>query len=353
MRIALLAPLEVRVPPLGYGGIELVVSLLCEGMVRRGHQVTLFASGDSITTAALSSVCSRFLWGTDLPKPVLNMLNVFSCFDRAGDFDLIHNHTEVEGAAMPAANLVSTPVLTTLHDGNLQPGQRLVFERYCGWHNSISRSAERLLGPVTRSRAAGVIYNAIEAGSYPFSVVASEPYMVFLGRISEQKGPHLAIEVARRTDRPLILAGPVDEGDMHYFRSAVEPGIDGVLVRHIGEVNPLQKRRLLDGAYCLLAPITWEEPFGLFMIEAMACGVPVIALNRGAAAELVLDEKTGFVVSSIDEMCDAIQRIGEIDRRRCRLHVEENFDVDRMVDDYIAIYRRIVEPSAVGCGHTD
>lgn len=341
MRIAMIAPLELRVPPVAFGGTELVVSLLTEELVRRGHDLTLFASGDSVTAARLVSVCSRFLWGTDSDSEILNLLNVVACLRQGDQFDIIHNHNERAGLAM--AGLVDTPVLTTIHN-NYAGDQLFLFANYQGWYNPISLSASSLLP--AKERSAGVIYNPIDVDSYPFNDGEREPYLLFLSRMCQEKGPHLAIEVAKRLGRRLVLAGNFwDREDEEYFRTKVLPEVDGEQIRYVGEADYFQKRELMSSAYCLLAPITWSEPFGLFMAEAMACGTPVVAFNRGAAPEVVSNGETGFVVDNLDEMTEAVQRIHEVDPIRCREHVRRNFDVPRVVDDYLAAYELVISSS--------
>ena len=336
MRIGMIAPLEMRVPPVAYGGTELVVSLLTEELVRRGHDVTLFASGDSLTNARLIAGSPHFLRGSGHNSSIYTMLNVMSCLEQAGDFDVIHNHTCFEG--MATAGLLETPVLTTLH-GGLQDDWLLLFERYKGWYNTISRSAKGLLPP--KERFAGVIYNSIDHETYPFNSGPREDYLLFLSRISREKGAHLAIEVAKRVGRRLLLAGNVDNVDAAYFEKEILPEVDGNLVIYVGEADYDMKRRLFANASCLLAPITWDEPFGLFMAEAMACGTPVIALRKGAAPELVIHGETGFVVDDIEGMAEAVGLLDAIDPLACRREVEERFSVGRMTDDYLAAYTRI------------
>lgn len=337
MRIAMIAPVEMRVPPIAYGGTELVVSLLTEELMRRGHEVTLFASGDSQTKARLVSVCDRFVRGSGRDGGILTMLNVLACMEQAERFDIIHNHTCFEGLSV--AGLVHRPVLTTLH-GGLAGDWLLLFQHYKGWYNTISRAMKDLLPP--KERFAGNIYNAIDVSSYPFNGGKREPRLLFLSRMSPEKGPHLAIEVARRLKMPLVLAGNVHPVDEVYFRSYVMPQVDGHLVRYIGEADYHMKRELLAEAFCLLAPITWPEPFGLFMAEAMACGTPVVAFNRGAAPEVVRHGVTGFVVETLEDMVRAVPAVERLDPRACREHVKARFDVPRMADDYLAAYERIL-----------
>jgi glycosyltransferase involved in cell wall biosynthesis len=341
MRIGILAPLEMRVPPVGYGGTELVVSLLTEGLVKLGHDVTLFASGDSITGARLISVCPEFLRGKKLEKSIYNLRNAVACLQRANQFEIIHNHTQLEGLSM--AGLTRTPMLTTLH-GDLKGDWRQLFLDYQGWYNTISESAKKLLPD--KERYAGVIYNAIDVKSYPFNEKSGD-YLLYLSRINRDKGPHIAIEVAKRLNRKLILAGNIDTPDEVYFREEVLPGIDNNLIQFIGEADLRKKKELLSGAYCLLAPIIWEEPFGLFMAEAMACGTPVVVFKRGSAPEVVSHGETGFVLDTIDQMVDAVKYVPQINRRRCREHVAQNFDVPLMVERYIEAYRMVMEKAAV------
>ncbi len=327
---------------MAYGGTELIVSLLTEEYIKRGHEVTLFASGDSVTQAKLVSVCPHYLRGSNRDKNILNMLNAVACMEKSREFDIIHNNTQLEG--MSIAGLAKAPMLTTLH-GNLKGDWLMLFNRYKGWYNTISRSAKSLLP--NKEHFAGIIYNAIDVKAYPFNGSRSESYLLFLSRISHEKGPHLAIEVAKKLGMKLIIAGNVDVFDERYFRDEVLPKVDGDLIKYIGEVDFDKKVELMMGAYCLIAPITWPEPFGLFMIEAMACGTPVVALNRGSVPEVVKDGKTGFVVNSLVEMADAIPKARGIDGKVCRKHVEQNFDAPRMAEDYLKAYELVLKESLV------
>jgi glycosyltransferase involved in cell wall biosynthesis len=344
MRIAMIAPLEMRVPPVGYGGTELVVSLLTEELVRRGHNVTLFASGDSETSAHLVPGSETFLRGTNRVSQVLSLLNVLTCIESADDFDIIHNHTCPEGLAL--AGIAGTPMLSTLH-GGMTGDWLLLLQQYRGWYNTISHSAQSLLPK--KARFTGVVYNGIDHQTYPFNDSPRDSTLLFLSRISREKGTHLAIEVARRLDRPLIIAGNVHEVDAEYFEKEVEPLIDGRLIRYVGEAGYLAKRELLANASCLLAPITWDEPFGLFMAESMACGTPVVALRRGAAPELISHGETGFVVETVDEMVRMVPRVSEISPYACRARVTELFSVERMTTSYLAAYRNVIEASRLAC----
>lgn len=340
MRIAIVAPLEIRVPPIAYGGTERVVSTLTEALVRQGHDVTLFASGDSKTSAKLVSIVPEFLRKSERSSPILSFMNMVSCLENSDDFDIIHNHTNFEGLA--TAGLVSTPMLTTFH-GHLTDELIPLFMRYRGWYNTISKSAKSLLPP--KERFAGVVYNAIETAAYPFSCKERNGFLLYLSRFSPEKGPHLAIKVARRLNMPLVMAGNLHPNDQQFFESEILPYIDGKMIRCEGEIDDQRKKELMMEAKCLLAPIDWPEPFGLFMIEAMACGTPVIAMDRGSAREVVYDGETGYVVSSLDEMARAIKQIGNIDPWNCRRHVLRNFDGPILAKNYLHAYERVISES--------
>ncbi len=333
-------------PPTGHGGIELVVSLLTEELVRRGHEVALFASGDSVTKAHLHSVYPQALkGGVGLPNPdydatVYRILNITACLEQAHTFDIIHNHLWPEAIAL-MANFVKTPMLLTLHCPIDEVGLASL-SAYKQCYNTISKSQKA--GLPDRGFV-GVIYNAIDCKSYPFGPEKRDGYLLFLSRICLEKGTHIAIEAAKRLRQRLIIAGTVNipYEDRGYFSKMVEPEIDGKLICYFGEADYYQKRELLANADCLLAPITWPEPFGLVMVEAMACGTPVVAFNRGAASEVILHGKTGFIVNSLDEMVEAVGEIHRIDRRFCQEYAERHFDVPRMADDYLIVYERILQ----------
>lgn len=341
MRILQVAPLWERVPPPAYGGTEAVVSLLTDALVRRGHDVVLRASGDSITLAKLRSVYPRSLrtaGGIESTLPY-DLVHAADALRDAGDFDIVHNH--MGEMFMAFADMLDVPMLTTTH-GNLTADSRFVWEQYNGFFNTISWSQAKHIVGFRNARFAGVVHNAIDVGSYPFRA-DKDDYLLCLARVSPEKGTHLSIEVARRLGMPLVIAGKVDRVDRDYFRTAIEPEIDGKQIRFFGEADARQKRELYARARVLLAPITWEEPFGLVMPEAMACGTPVVAFARGAAPEIVEDGETGFLVRDVDEMVEAVRHVGEIDPARCRRHVEKRFDIPVMVDGYLEAYERILE----------
>lgn len=348
MKILQIAPLWETVPPHTYGGTEAVVHLLVEELVRRGHDVTLVASGDSKTSARLRSCYPRSLRTAELKdkNPYSWMHSVLALKD-AAEYDVVHNHAGEE--VMALSHLVDgVPMLTTMHC-QITPDTRFVWQHYNGHYNAISWSQAGHIREMAGGRFAGVAYNGIDVASFPFQEKKDE-HLLFLGRISMDKGTHLAIEVARRTGKRLLIAGKVDPADYNYFLSLVAPQIDGAKVVYVGEADAEMKRRLYKEASGLLMPILWEEPFGLVLAESQACGTPVIVFNRGAAPEIVLHEETGFVVDTVDEMANAVSRLGEISPEACRRNVAENFDNSTMAMRYLQLYERILTTGAVTKG---
>jgi glycosyltransferase involved in cell wall biosynthesis len=340
MRILQLAPPWETVPPPAYGGIESVVGLLADGLVRRGHEVTLWASGDSLSLARLRSVYPRSLRTAHELKDrhVYEWVHVAEALREARQFDIIHNHAGE--LAMAMAGLVDVPTLSTMH-GQITPDAHFVWQHYLGHYNTISVSQHSIFPSLPRAHYQGVIHNSIDVGSFQFSY-RKDDYLLHLSRISEEKGTHLAIQVAKRLGVRLIVAGKVDAVDRDYFHAAVEPEIDGKLIQFYGEADSHAKRQLYAHARCLLLPICWEEPFGLVMPEAMACGTPVIAFARGAALEIVVHGETGYLVEGVDQMVAAVKAVDRIDPYRCRQHVERCFDTAVMVEAYLAAYQRVL-----------
>ncbi|MBI2760493.1 MAG: glycosyltransferase family 4 protein [Chloroflexi bacterium] len=343
MRILQLAPIWETVPPPAYGGTEAVVHDLVEGLIARGHDVTLWASGDSSTGARLRASYPRSLRRADdlgdrYPHDWLHIARALE--DAAGGgYDLLHNHA----GELPLAflRLLDIPVLTTMH-GNPTADTLPIWRESGGWYNTISRAQFERQCIAGGPRYAGVVYNGINTSSFPFSATKGD-FLLFLSRMSEEKAPHLAIEAAGRLGRRLVMAGKVDWRDRPYFERAVAPLIDNDRVVFLGEAGGQLKRELYRDARALLMPLQWDEPFGLVIVEAMACGTPVIAFPRGAAPELVLDGQTGFLVRDVDAMVESIARLPEIDSFRCRLHVEQRFDAGVMTDGYLALYHRILD----------
>jgi glycosyltransferase involved in cell wall biosynthesis len=343
MRIAEIAPPWVKVPPERYGGIEWIASLLTDGLVERGHEVTLYASGDSTTRARLRAPLedpAGFGYGTWYEA--VNTLTTHSipAFLEAERYDIIHDHSGAVAACLGA--LSGFPVLHTLH-GPFNPDVRELFRTIADkiYFNSISDSQR---SGCPELNYVGTIYNAVEADTYPFRS-EKEDYALFLGRFNEDKGAHNAIRIARQADVALRMAGKVDPGaDTRYFEERIKPHIDGENVTFEGEVGGEQKRELLAGARFLLFPIQWQEPFGLVMTEALACGTPVAATAMGAAPEIVRDGEVGVLADRWDGLVAAIKdgRLDEIDPHRCREHVAERFGVEAMLDGYEAAFEKIL-----------
>lgn len=342
MRIAMIAPLAESVPPLLYGGTERVVSVLTETLVRRGHQVTLFASGDSITQADLVPCCSHAL---RLDKEVrdphaFTMAQLGEVYQQAASFDIIHNHNDYN--AFPAARLASTPTITTTHGRLDLPEFQRVYRAFREQPLvSISQSQRK---PVPDVNWVSTVYNGIDLDNYHFR---SEPgdYLLFLGRICPEKRPDRAIEIARDVGMRLLIAAKIDAMDYDYYEHVIKKQIESSsLIEFVGEVNEQEKDTLLGGAYAYLFPIDWPEPFGLTMIEAMATGTPVIATAVGSVEEVVVDGVTGFVRRSFHDLIEAVEQVGSIDRRACRAHVERYFSADAMTAGYESAYRRLVDP---------
>lgn len=339
MKIAQVAPIIERVPPHKYGGTERVIYALTEELVKRGHEVTLFASGDSITSAKLVSVYPkalrqakiRDLYGSNS----WSMLNLGIAYSQAKEFDIIHDH--VGTLSLATANLSPTPVVMTLH-GALTADSKKLMENLNKVHFvSISKSQTQ---PVVNLNHIGTVYNGLSMGHYPFSS-EDDGYLLYVGRISLEKGVHRAIEVAQYLNLPLIIAAKLDSQDMPYFNEYVGPQLSEQ-IKWIGEVDEEERNKLMSKALCFLHPITWREPFGLTMIEAMACGTPVVAFNLGSIPELIIDGQTGFVVEEINGMIEAVSKIKNIDRAECRRHALENFNAPKMADGYEAIYQKII-----------
>lgn len=331
----MLAPIAWRTPPRHYGPWELVTSVLTEGLVRRGVDVTLFATGDSLTTARLVAVApTGYAEDPSLDAKVWEGLHIATCFERAGDFDLIHN--QFDFLPLTYTRLVSTPVVTTIH-GFSSPGILPAYRAYDDRVHYVSISdADR--HPDLDYLA--TVHHGIELDSFPFRPQPDD-YLLFYGRIHPDKGTAAAIEVARRLGQRLLIAGIVQ--DHHYFGREVEPHLDGTRVVYLGPVGPERRAELLGGAKALLHLIDFEEPFGLSVVEAMACGTPVITFPRGAMPEVVTPGVSGFLVDDLDEAVRAVQWASTLDRRRVRTEAERRFSVERMVDEYLEVYRRVLE----------
>jgi glycosyltransferase involved in cell wall biosynthesis len=349
MKIAQLAPLWERVPPPGYGGIELIVGLLTDELVRRGHEVTLFASGDSISLAKLTSVHPRALRldSTIKDYSIYEMLNIASVYERAEEFDIIHSH--IGHTPIVYANLVKIPTVHTLH-GTFNPDNERMFcfgkkQPYVNISNSQRE-------PRLELNSIATVYNGIDVSSYKFHAEPEDPpYLAFLGRMSPEKGAHLAIEIAKKAGWHLKMAGKVDVVDVEYFEKEIKPHIDGKQIEYLGEANHAQKNALMGGAVATLFPITWREPFGLVMIESMASGTPVIAMKLGSTEEVISHGKTGFLCNDIQECISAIDGITKLNRHECRKYVENRFSIKQMTDGYEAVYQQVIAERFSQNGH--
>ena len=335
MRIAVLAPAWFAVPPTGYGGIEWVVSLLADGLVDAGHDVTLFASGDSRTKAELAAVFPEAP-SRQIGRTLWDLKHSLSCFARAGEFDVINDHAGMLGATLGATT--STPVVHTVH-GPLEGEPGEIYELIAKVAPrvgliSISMNQRK---PKPHLNWIANCQNALDFSVYPCKPHRGD-YLLFLGRLSPDKGAHRAVAVAMETGMPLKIAGKLQEPkEREYFHELVEPHlVDGI--EYLGEVTHGEKVELLQNARATLFPIEWEEPFGLVMIESMACGTPVIATRWGAVPEVIDDGRSGIIVDSYTEMSAALERADRLDPLELRHYVEEEFSPERMVSDYVAAY---------------
>jgi len=340
MRIAQIAPLWERVPPFRYGGTELIVSLLTEELVQRGHEVTLFASGDSITTAHLKSVHDRALrLDENIKEPGLyEQMSLAQIYHQAHHFDIIHSH--VGCAALPYCGLVKTPTVHTMH-GIFTPDNEKMFRQFA-WQPYISIS-EAQREPRLGLNYIHTVYNGIDLEVYPFQAEPDKPtYLAFVGRLSPEKGPEEAIKIARATGLPLKMAGKVDPVDRAYYQEKLKPLIDGEQIQYLGEVSHEEKAKLLGGATVTLFPITWREPFGLVMIESMSTGTPVVAMALGSVPEVIAHGKAGYICRTLEEMIQAVPEAMKLNRQTCRDYVLHRFSVKSMVNEYERAYQMVL-----------
>lgn len=340
-KIAQLAPLWIPIPPRTYGGIELMLSLLTEELVKRGYDTTLFASGDSKTSAKLISLTEKaILLQKNLRSPHAYIsAAIEKIYEHRNSIELFHNHFDF--FMLPLSLLDMPPILTTFHRP-LDPVAVSAYKAYkkmnfCAISEDQRRSAEENGIPVM-----GVVYNGIDVEKYIFTETVGD-YFMYLGRLNKEKGIVDAINVSKKAGVKLIVAGNIiGAEEWNYFLQEVQPLLNEENVTFVGQVDFNEKIRLLGGARALLFPIDRREPFGLVMIEAMACGTPVIAYGKGSVPEVVKDGKTGFIVDTQEEMAEAIKKIGSIKRKDCRSRVEENFTLKQMVDKYEKIYKKLI-----------
>ena len=340
MHIAQVAPLTEAIPPKLYGGTERVVSWLTEELIALGHEITLFASGDSVTKARLEATWPRSLRldGSVRDPNALHIVMLELVYRRASEFDLIHFHLDYYPFSLFSRQ--STPFVTTLHGRLDLPEHQPVFDAFSSVPVvSISNAQRRALPQANWVRT---VHHGL-----PENLLRPKPlkpsYFAFLGRIAPEKGFDRAIRIAEHCGVPLKVAAKVDNADREYFEEQIRPMMNSPLIEYIGEINDTHKSEFLSGAIAMLVPIDWPEPFGLVMIEAMACGTPVIAFNRGSAPEVIEDGLTGFVVEDINGAIGAVDRLGHLSREKIRRRFEERFTAHRMALDYLSVYRRLTD----------
>lgn len=339
MKIAQVSPLFERVPPKAYGGTERIISYLTEELIRLGHDVTLFASGDSITGACLVPAIDESFRLDAVQRTWLayHTIQMDLVSQLAHTFDVIHFHTEY--LHFPIARKFSTPHITTLHGRQDLPELVTLYKHFSDVPLISISDSQRI--PLPWANWYGTVYHGLPPDLYSFR---SEPdnYFVYIGRISLEKRVDRAIDIAQQCGLPLYIAAKIDKADETYFNECIEPLLHDPLVKYIGEVGEPEKRDLLEHARALLFPIDWPEPFGLVMIEAFACGTPVIAYRHGSIPEIMEDSVTGFVVTNQEDAVRAAQSIESIDRKRCRQVFERRFTVAHMAENYLSIYRRLL-----------
>jgi glycosyltransferase involved in cell wall biosynthesis len=334
MRIAMLSPIAWRTPPRNYGPWESVVSLLTEGLVSRGYDVTLFATADSVTSGNLHAVCERgYEEDPSVIPKVWECLHISEVFDHAEDFDIIHNNFDF--LPLTYTGFITTPVITTIH-GFSSSGILPVYKKYNNRVFYVSISDADRSPDLDYIKT---IHHGIDIKQFDFQPEPDD-YLLFFGRIHHDKGAREALEIAKACNKKLILAGIIQ--DEAYYRQHVEPHLDNHSAVYVGPADPAQRNQLLGKAYALIHPINFNEPFGLSVIESMACGTPVIAFNRGSMPELVEHGKNGFLVSDCREAVEHVVRIGDINRSDCRRTVEEHFTADSMIEKYIDVYAQVL-----------
>ena len=339
MRIAQVAPLYESVPPKLYGGTERIVSYLTEELVAQGHEVTLFASGDSLTKANLVPICPTALrLNPECIDPLAHhLLMLQSVLSRRDDFDIIHFH--VDYLHFPLSRSVEWTTLTTLHGRLDIPDLAPLYRVFSDMPVSSISDAQR--EPLPWLNWQGTIYHGLPSTIYEFSP-KPKGYLAFLGRMSPEKGPERAIEIAKKVGMPIKIAAKVDKVDVEYFNGCVKPLLNHPLVEFLGEVGYPQKNELLGGADALLFPICWPEPFGIVMIEALACGTPVIAYPSGSVSEVIEDGVSGLVVPDIGSAVEAVRNIDSIERAMCRKRFDDRFTATRMSAEYLNLYEALL-----------
>lgn len=340
MKIAQIAPLYESVPPKYYGGTERVVSYLTEELVRQGHDVTLFASGDSLTKAKLVSCCpeSLRLNSSCIDQMAHHLWMIERVFQRAKDFEIIHSHMDYLPFSV-ARRHQEIPFVTTMHGRLDIPDIYGLHEEFCEMPLVSISFAQRK--PLAHSNWVANIYHGLPEDSFSFQEKPGK-YLAFLGRISPEKRVDLAIAIAKGFGMPLKIAAKIDHQDKKYFETEIKHLLDHPLVDYIGEINEDQKSGFLGNAYALLSPVDWPEPFGLVIIEAMACGTPVITRPYGSIPEIMVQGQTGYVVDTVEESIDALKKLEKFDRCQCRRIFEQRFTARSMAQNYAALYNHLI-----------
>ena len=344
LRIAQIAPLYESVPPKLYGGTERAIAWLCEALERRGHLVTLFASGDSTVKVALEAGFpqSLRLAGLEGLGPAYHLPMLSDVYDRAEEFDLIHSHLEHLG--FPFAHLSAAPTVSTMHGRVDLDDFKPIYQRYADLPLiSISRSQSALLPGMNWM---DTIYHGLPFSSFELNPNPGK-YLAFLGRLSPEKRPELAIEISRRAGVPLKIAAKVDRSNEAYFNTVIKPLLSSSMIEYVGEIGESQKQEFLGNALALLFPIDWPEPFGLVMIEALACGTPVVARPFGSVPEILRDGVTGLIEADIDGLVEAVNRVTGLSRHACREEFEARFTADIMAARYESLYYEVLRPRQV------
>jgi glycosyltransferase involved in cell wall biosynthesis len=339
MKVAQIAPLYESVPPKLYGGTERVVSYLTDGLVRQGHDVTLFASADSETLAELRPMCDKALrlQGSDVVDPLANHIRMLEIVaQEATEFDIVHFH--IDYLHFPFTRRQNLPSVTTLHGRLDIPEVQALFREFP--EMSLVSISDSQREPMKWANWAGTVHHGLPEDLYPPNYNKGK-YLAFIGRISPEKRVDRAIEVAKQVGLPLKIAAKIDPADKDYFESEIKGLMDHPLVEYIGEIGEREKAEFLGNAMALVFLIDWQEPFGLVLTEAMACGTPVVAYGMGSVPEVVDDGTTGYIVDSVDAAANAIKRLDVLDRRTIRKVFEQRFSVRRMCQDYVRIYQRI------------
>ncbi len=340
MKIAQVSPLYESVPPQLYGGTERVISYLTEELVALGHDVTIYASGDSITRARLRPICPRAIrLDKQSVDPVADHILLSQrIFKESEEFDIIHSH--IDYLAYPLLRLMKIPNVTTLHGRLDIPNLANLYREFDDIPVISISNYQRL--PLSWANWQATIYHGLPEDLYMFRERPGK-YLAFIGRLSPEKRCDIAIQIAAETGMPLKIAAKVDNADKDYFDSTIKPLLNGSHVEFIGEIGETEKNDFLGGAYALLFPIDWPEPFGLVMIEAMACGTPIIARLHGAVPEVMEQGVTGFIVKDTAEAITAVKSVSKIDRRRCREVFEQKFTAKKMAENYLKLYEKLIE----------